>query len=116
MNISNQIRDIHVFDDRGDGVKSELFKIDDVGVRSRLVLTDEHGYKQVYLLCKRGDQIEAIPKSENYFQRTIDCAKSKTIMLELVLPFSVLAPSREPLFVVLLAEQLRQHPLSMETM
>ncbi len=27
MNISNQIRDIHVFDDNGNGVESELFKI-----------------------------------------------------------------------------------------
>ena len=83
MNISNQIRDIHVFDDRGDGVKSELFRIDDVGVRSGLGLTDEHGYKQVYLLCKSGDQIGAIPKSGNYFQRTINCTKNKTIKLEL---------------------------------
>jgi len=83
MNISNQIRDINVFDDRGDGVKSELFRIDDVGIRSGLGLTDEHGYKQVYLLCKRGDQIGAIPKSGNYFQRTINCTKNKTIKLEL---------------------------------
>ena len=83
MNISNQIRDIHVFDDRGDGVKSELFRIDDVGIRSGLGLTDEHGYKQVYLLCKSGDQIGAIPKSGNYFQRTINCTKNKTIKLEL---------------------------------
>ena len=83
MNISNQIRDIHVFDDKGDGVKSELFKIDDVGVRSRLGLTDEHGYKQVYLLCKSGDQIGAIPESGDYFQRTINCTKNKTIKLEL---------------------------------
>jgi hypothetical protein len=83
MNISNQIRDIHVFDDSGDGVKSELFRIDDVGVRSGLGLTDEHGYKQVYLLCKSGDQIGAIPKNGDYFQRTINCTKSKTIKLEL---------------------------------
>lgn len=83
MNISNQIRDIHVFDDKGDGVECELFKIDDVGIRSRLGLTDERGYKQVYLLCKSGDQIEAIPESENYFQRIVGCTKSKTIMLRL---------------------------------
>ncbi len=83
MNISNQIRDIHVFDDGGNGVKSALFKIDDVGVRSRLGLTDEHGFKQVYLLCKSGDQIGAIPESGEYFQRTIDCTKSKIIKLEL---------------------------------
>jgi hypothetical protein len=83
MNISNQIRDIHVFNDSGDGVKSELFRIDDVGVRSGLGLTDEHGYKQVYLLCKSGDQIGAIPKNGNYFQRTINCTKSKTIKLKL---------------------------------
>lgn len=83
MNISNQIRDIHVFDDKGDGVKSELFKIDDVGVHSRLGLTDERGYKQVYLLCKSGDKIGAIPESGDYFQRTIDCTKSKIIKLEL---------------------------------
>jgi hypothetical protein len=83
MNISNQIRDIHVFDEKGDGVKSELFKIDDVGDRSRLGLTDERGYKQVYLLCKSGDQIKAIPESGNYFQRTINCTTSKTIKLEL---------------------------------
>ena len=83
MNISNQIRDIHVFDDKGDGVKSELFRIDDVGIRSSLGLTDEHGYKQAYLLCKSGDQIGAIPKNGNYFKRTINCTKSKTIKLEL---------------------------------
>ena len=83
INISNQIRDIHVFDDRGDGVKSELFRIDDVGIRSGLGLTDEHGYKQVYLLCKSGDQIGAIPESGDYFQRMINCTKSKTIKLEL---------------------------------
>jgi hypothetical protein len=83
INISNQIRDIHVFDDRGDGVKSELFRIDDVGIRSGLGLTDEHGYKQVYLLCKSGDQIGAIPESGDYFQRMINCTKNKTIKLEL---------------------------------
>lgn len=83
MNISNQIREVHIFDDRGDGVRSELFKIDDVGVRSRLGLTDERGYKQVYLLCKSGDQIGAIPESEDYFQRTIICTKNKIIKLEL---------------------------------
>jgi len=83
MNISNQIRDIHVFDNKGDGVESELFKIDDVGIRSSLGLTDKHGYKQVYLLCKSEDQIGAIPESEDYFQRMIDCTKSKIIELEL---------------------------------
>ena len=83
MNISNQIRDIHVFDGKGDGVESELFKIDDVGIRSSLGLTDKHGYKQVYLLCKSDDQIGAIPESEDYFQRMIDCTKSKIIELEL---------------------------------
>jgi hypothetical protein len=83
MNISNQIRDIHVFDDKGDGVESELFKIDDVGIRSSLGLTDKHGYKQVYLLCKSEDQIGAIPKSGDYFQRMINCTKNKTIKLEL---------------------------------
>ena len=83
MNISNQIRDIHVFDDKGDGVESELFKIDDVGNRSSLGLTDKHGYKQVYLLCKSEEQIEAIPENRDYFQRMIDCAKSKIIELEL---------------------------------
>ena len=83
MNISNQIRDIHVFDEKGDGVESELFKIDDVGNRSSLGLTDKHGYKQVYLLCKSEDQIGAIPENRDYFQRMIDCAKSKIIELEL---------------------------------
>ena len=83
MNISNQIRDIHVFDDKGDGVESELFKIDDVGNRSSLGLTDRHGYKQVYLLCKSEDQIGAIPESGDYFQRMINCTKNKTIKLEL---------------------------------
>ncbi len=83
MNISNQIRDIHVFDNKGDGVESELFKIDDVGIRSSLGLTDKHGYKQVYLLCKSEDQIGAIPENEDYFQRMIDCTKSKIIKLEL---------------------------------
>ena len=83
MNISNQIRDIHVFDDKGDGVESELFKIDDVGNRSSLGLTDKHGYKQVYLLCKSEDQIGAIPESGDYFQRMINCTKNKTIKLEL---------------------------------
>ena len=83
MNISNQIRDIHVFDGKGDGVESELFKIDDVGIRSSLGLTDKHGYKQVYLLCKSEDQIGAIPESRDYFQRMIDCTKSKIIELEL---------------------------------
>ncbi|MBC8552555.1 MAG: hypothetical protein H8D23_23240 [Candidatus Brocadiales bacterium] len=83
MNISNQIRDIHVFDDKGDGVESELFKIDDVGIRSSLGLTDKNGYKQVYLLCKSEDQIGAIPQSEEYFQRMINCTKNKTIKLEL---------------------------------
>ncbi len=83
MNISKQIRDIYVFDNNGDGVESELFKIDDVGIRSGLGFTDEHGYKQVYLLCKSGDQIEAIPESEVYFRRTIYCTKSKIINLEL---------------------------------
>ena len=83
MNISNQIRDIHVFDGKGDGVESELFKIDDVGIRSSLGLTDKRGYKQVYLLCKSEDQIVAIPKSGDYFQRMIDCTKSKIIELEL---------------------------------
>tara|TARA_B100000959_G_C14739051_1_gene524244 strand:- start:263 stop:574 length:312 start_codon:yes stop_codon:yes gene_type:complete len=61
MNISNQISDIRVFDDKGDGVESELFKIDDIGIRSSLGLTDKRGYKQVYLLCKSEDQIGAIP-------------------------------------------------------
>jgi hypothetical protein len=83
MNISNQIRDIHVFDAKGDGVESELFKIDDVGNRSSFGLTDKHGYKQVYLLCKSEDQIGAIPESGDYFQRMIDCTKSKIIKLEL---------------------------------
>jgi len=83
MNISNQIREIHVFDGKGDGVESELFKIDDVGIRSSLGLTDEHGYKQVYLLCKSEDQIGAIPENRDFFQRMIDCTKSKTIKLEL---------------------------------
>ena len=83
MNISNQIRDIHVFDGKGDGVESELFKIDDVGNRSSLGLTDKNGYKQVYLLCKSEDQIGAIPESRDYFQRMIDCTKSKIIELEL---------------------------------
>tara|TARA_B100001964_G_scaffold1062_1_gene1242 strand:- start:1363 stop:1512 length:150 start_codon:yes stop_codon:yes gene_type:complete len=41
MNISNQISDIRVFDDKGDGVESELFKIDDIGIRSSLGLTDK---------------------------------------------------------------------------
>ena len=83
VNISNQIRDIHVFDGNGDGVESELFKIDDVGIRSSLGLTDKYGYKQVYLLCKSEDQIGAIPESGVYFQRMIDCTKSKIIELEL---------------------------------
>ena len=83
MNISNQIRDVRVFDGKGDGVESELFKIDDVGNRSSLGLTDKHGYKQVYLLCKSEDQIGAIPESRDYFQRMIDCTKSKIIELEL---------------------------------
>ena len=83
MNISNQIREIRVFDGKGDGVESELFKIDDVGIRSSLGLTDKHGYKQVYLLCKSEDQIGAIPESGDYFQRMIDCTKSKIIELEL---------------------------------
>jgi hypothetical protein len=83
MNISNQIRDIRVFDDKGDGVESELFKIDDVGIRSSLGLTDKHGYKQVYLLCKSEDQIGAIPESGDCFQRMVDCTKSKIIELEL---------------------------------
>ena len=83
MNISNQIRDIHVFVGNGDGVESELFKIDDVGIRSSLGLTDKYGYKQVYLLCKSEDQIGAIPESGVYFQRMIDCTKSKIIELEL---------------------------------
>jgi hypothetical protein len=83
MNISNQIRDIHVFDDKGDGVESELFKIDDVGNRSSLGLTDKHGYKQVYLLCKSEEQIEAIPENRDYFQRMINCTINKTIKLEL---------------------------------
>jgi hypothetical protein len=83
MNISNQIRDIHVFDYSGNGVKSELFKIDDIGIRSSLGLTDKNGYKQVYLLCKSEDQIGAIPKSGEYFQRMINCTKNKTIKLEL---------------------------------
>lgn len=83
MNISKQIRDIHVFDDKGDGVESELFKIDDVGVRSSLGLTDKRGYKQVYLLCKSEDLIGAIPESGDYFQRMINCTTNKTINLEL---------------------------------
>ncbi len=83
MNISKQIRDIHVFDDKGDGVESELFKIDDVGIRTSLGLTDKHGYKQVYLLCKSDDQIGAVPESRDYFQRMINCTKNKTIKLEL---------------------------------
>ncbi len=83
MNISKQIRDIHVFDDKGDGVESELFKIDDVGIRSSLGLTDKRGYKQVYLLCKSEDLIGAIPKSRDYFQRMINCTRNKTIILEL---------------------------------
>jgi hypothetical protein len=83
MNISNQIRDIHVFNDKGDGVESELFKIDDVGIHSSLGLTDKRGYKQVYLLCKSEDQIGAIPESGDYFQRMINCTKNKTIKLEL---------------------------------
>lgn len=83
MNISKQIRDIHVFDDKGDGVESELFKIDDVGIRTSLGLTDKHGYKQVYLLCKSDDQIGAVPESRDYFQRMINCTKNKTIILEL---------------------------------
>lgn len=83
MNISNQIRDIHVLDDKGDGVESELFKIDDVGIRSSLGLTDKRGYKQVYLLCKSEDLIGAIPKSGDYFQQMINCTKSKIIKLEL---------------------------------
>ena len=41
MNISNLISDIRVFDDKGDGVESELFKIDDIGIRSSLGLTDK---------------------------------------------------------------------------
>ena len=67
MNISNQIRDIHVFDNKRDGVESELFKIDDVGIRSSLGLTDKHGYKQVYLLCKSEDQIGAIPGEPPFY-------------------------------------------------
>ncbi len=83
MNISKQIRDIYVFDDKGDGVESELFKIDDVGIRTSLGLTDKHGYKQVYLLCKSEDLIGAVPKNGAYFQRMINCTINKTIKLEL---------------------------------
>ncbi len=83
MNISKQIRGIHVFDDKGEGVESELFKIDDVGIRTSLGLTDKHGYKQVYLLCKSEDLIGAVPKNGDYFQLMINCTKNKTIKLEL---------------------------------
>jgi len=83
MNISKQIRDIFVFDDKADGVESELFKIDDVGLRTSLGLTDKHGYKQVYLLCKSEDLIGAVPKNGDYFQRMINCTKSTIIKLEL---------------------------------
>ncbi len=62
---------------------TSIFKIDDVGISSSLGLTDERGYKQVYLLCKSEDQIGAIPESGDYFQRMIDCTKSKIIKLEL---------------------------------
>ncbi len=83
MNISKQIRDIHVFDNKGDGVESELFKIDDAGIRTSLGLTDKHGYKQVYLLCKSEDLIGAVPKNGDYFQRMVNCTRNKTIKLEL---------------------------------
>ncbi|WP_133111662.1 DUF6861 domain-containing protein [Candidatus Scalindua japonica] len=70
-------------DDKGNGIQSELFKVDFQDSRSGLGTTDEYGYKQIYLLCKNGDQIEVIPESGNYFQRTIDCTKSRTINVEL---------------------------------
>ena len=76
--IFDGIKKIYAFDAKGKGVKSKLFKIDCKGNRIRVGVTDDVGYKQVYLLCEYGDQIEACPKSGNYFYRRVEC--TKTIM------------------------------------
>jgi len=76
MTIFEQNKKIYVIDDHGNGVKSEIFKLDRKSKRTRIGLTDDIGYKEAYMLCEHGDQIEACPKSGNFFHEEVECTKS----------------------------------------
>lgn len=56
------------------GVQSQIFLIDAKDVSTRIDPTDPAGYFSVTAKCDTGFQIRAVPQSENYYAKDIECA------------------------------------------